>query len=678
MPVTTYTAQQVLSASTQGLDLGAAVILDSSANVLSDLDALEPLAAAGKIGSVSFTDATAPTFSLQGTQAVGDLQVLSLFQGGYSLQVSTATVAQAEQLVTLPHVSIEVSDLPSTVLATLDTLQSIAGSLSEIQLPPTSPYQTETSLTLTQAQLADDAAAIAKISSILGGHLGSFGVTVTVSGTFTATAAVAAEALNGYIDGLTVVDSLANLETSINSAPNRPNVTEFLEPGAFSAAYQFSSITLTDSGTPTIVLPFNNSSAGSTITVTNADGFLAAITNPHYVNWTGVAVDQVSSLLDTQQLTPSKPSTLAGIEVSIQDTAVHVASAIDYLETYDLAREIQSIAITDATLPTFTAAQLTVDASVIAKITVTGLSAGAAVADAGQLQAVHGVTVQDSAANVAADLDGLNNIAAAGKLGSITLTDSSTPTLTIGAAQLTSDAPALADIKGGFQLDIAATAGVAITGMSGVATTVEFLGNEADCSFTAAGDGSGLTVSDSAGAYQVSSVQALQFADGSVIVAATPGPASAVTTGNMAELYGAVFGREPDVGGLAFYQAYMAKSPATPLLQYAEWFLASPEYTGNPLHTYAQTVAGDQQFISDSYQNLLHRTPSADEVAFYENNVIAPALNGLQAGTPAFAAADLAAHALTLVYFSASAEFLSNVQVTASTPASAQHWLVLV
>jgi hypothetical protein len=94
-------------------------------------------------------------------------------------------------------------------------------------------------------------------------------------------------------------------------------------------------------------------------------------------------------------------------------------------------------------------------------------------------------------------------------------------------------------------------------------------------------------------------------------------------------------------------------------------------------HTYAQTAAGDQQFIADSYQSLLHRTPSASEVAFYENNVLAPAVGGLTAGTQVYANAQLQAHALMLVYFSGSSEFLSDVQITASNPASAQHWLLL-
>ena len=134
--------------------------------------------------------------------------------------------------------------------------------------------------------------------------------------------------------------------------------------------------------------------------------------------------------------------------------------------------------------------------------------------------------------------------------------------------------------------------------------------------------------------------------------------------------------REPDVGGLTFYQNALQKNPGTSLLTFATYFLNSGEYTS--AHDYAQSAAGDEQFITDSYQNLLHRTPSASEVSFYETNVLAPAVANQTAGTPAYAAAQLQAHALMLVYFSASSEFLGDVQVTAANPASAQHWLILI
>jgi hypothetical protein len=47
-------------------------------------------------------------------------------------------------------------------------------------------------------------------------------------------------------------------------------------------------------------------------------------------------------------------------------------------------------------------------------------------------------------------------------------------------------------------------------------------------------------------------------------------------------------------------------------------------------------------------------------------------------GTTAYTNAELLAHAMVLTYFSASAEFLGDVQVTAQNPSSTQHWLMLV
>jgi hypothetical protein len=57
--------------------------------------------------------------------------------------------------------------------------------------------------------------------------------------------------------------------------------------------------------------------------------------------------------------------------------------------------------------------------------------------------------------------------------------------------------------------------------------------------------------------------------------------------------------------------------------------------------------------------------------------VLAPAVAGKTAGTQAYADAQFQAHATMLTYFSSSQEFLTDVQITASTPASAQHWLLL-
>lgn len=288
------------------------------------------------------------------------------------------------------------------------------------------------------------------------------------------------------------------------------------------------------------------------------------------------------------------------------------------------------------------------------------------------------ISVADSAANVGTNIDALEGAAVAGKLSSITLTDGGIPTLSISASQLTSDAAAIKAISGSFSLSEAAPAASAtiVGAANALGNTLVLSGAASDYTITSQGDGVHLNVSGNGASDTVSDIQALQFADHTDIVAATPGPANAVTTGNITELYSAVLAREPDLGGLTFYQNYLKSNPATPLQQFADYFLSSSEYVS--AHDYAQSTAGDTQFIEDSYQNLLHRTPSADEVNFYLTNVMAKAEANLTPGTAAFASAQFQAHALMLVYFSASAEFLSDVQVTAANPTSAQHWLVLI
>ena len=305
----------------------------------------------------------------------------------------------------------------------------------------------------------------------------------------------------------------------------------------------------------------------------------------------------------------------------------------------------------------------------------------------------------DSSANIAGSLGTLQTMAAAGKLIAIGLTDSGTPTLTLSAAQVLADAAALGDISGSYAITLtggtttlsvspaqlasdatvlkAITGGITFTidgsaanitvnGVAGHANTVVFSGTASEYTIAPVGNGlSQFTVTDSGtGRTSIDTfstdITALQFSDLTDIVAQQPGGASSVTTGNITELYSAVLAREPDVSGLAFYQNFLKTNPTTGLQTFADYFLNSTEYKSS--HTYAADTAGDTQFITDSYQNLLHRTPSQDEINFYLTNVMTKPDS----------------HALMLVYFSNSPEFLSNVEVTAANPSSAQHWLILI
>jgi len=301
------------------------------------------------------------------------------------------------------------------------------------------------------------------------------------------------------------------------------------------------------------------------------------------------------------------------------------------------------------------------------------LSAAATVTALANATAAY-VAVADSAANISANLDALQAAAAASQLTGINVTDSN-GAITATPAQLTTDATALGLLSGNFYWIINETSG--ITGITGAAgTVIELSGSASQYSLTPDGNGVGFTLAGASSTGHFSNIIALSFGGTLDFVAATPGGANAITSGNITELYGAVFGRLPDVPGLTFYETYLAANPTVSLTTYATYFLSSGEYTGS--HNYAQTTTGENQFITDSYSNLLHRTASASEVSFYYTNVIASAIKGLTPGTAAYASADLAAHALVLTYFSQSPEFLNDVQITASHPADATHWLYLI
>jgi hypothetical protein len=204
--------------------------------------------------------------------------------------------------------------------------------------------------------------------------------------------------------------------------------------------------------------------------------------------------------------------------------------------------------------------------------------------------------------------------------------------------------------------------------------------SSASYTVTSAGDGTSFTLTSGASVDHLSGVTALQFAAGqqAIVASETPVLSGGVSSAEVAALYAAVLARTPDAGGLAFYENSAAHSSGAGLLTYAEWFLNSPEYSGNSAHNYGATSDGDAKFITDTYQNLLHRAPEAGAVQFYQSNVINPMLQGLTAGSAAYAAADLAAHAQVLTYFGLSAEFFGDVRITAQQPADAQHWLILI
>ena len=296
------------------------------------------------------------------------------------------------------------------------------------------------------------------------------------------------------------------------------------------------------------------------------------------------------------------------------------------------------------------------------------------------LQFTDGTEVVESAAAVSAELDSLQTLASANSLISVTATDAGFAALPATPAQLTSDAQALAKIGGNFYILIAAdTTSETIAGVSGHGNIVAFSGTASQWTVTPSGNGTSFTVTNGTVTDTLSGVTALQFSDYTDFVASqTAASAGGVSSAQITNLYAAVFGRTPDVPGLAYYEAEAAANPSIPITAYAKSFLQSPEYTNNSAHNYAQTSAGDAQFITDTYSNLLHRAPGTGDVAWYQANVIDTILGGANPGTAAYTQAELQAHASVLADFSASSEFLNDVQITSQSKASTQHWLILI
>jgi hypothetical protein len=95
------------------------------------------------------------------------------------------------------------------------------------------------------------------------------------------------------------------------------------------------------------------------------------------------------------------------------------------------------------------------------------------------------------------------------------------------------------------------------------------------------------------------------------------------TDAPIAALYAAALGREPDLAGMEYYVNRIEAKQQT-IVDQAANFLASPEFTKNfAAAALAQDNGGanDQAFITQLYQNMLHRTESASELAWYVNEI---------------------------------------------------------
>jgi len=447
-----------------------------------------------------------------------------------------------------------------------------------------------------------------------------------------------AAALQTFNSG-TVTFQLAIADSAANVFANLDALQTMVTP------WDIIGITLTDA-TP------QNETLGETQYLADR-GVLAFIDNGGYqLTVTGTSLADAQTFLGNSQYHVSA--------VQIADNAANLFGNLDAVQSLVAAGQVSAISLTDgnAVSETITGRQYDKDAAALSLMTGNFTFAVNAI----------------SAADVGANLDQLQSQAAAGKLTSISLSDSGIGTVPLSAAQMTSDAQALAKITSYFAVAVnAAGANLTITGFTNHATTVDFSGTAASYSITPSGNGVSFTI----GTDHLSNVTDLKFSDYTDFIASQTASGQ-VSSAQITSLYAAVFGRLPDAPGLNYYEAMASANPSLPITLYAEDFLSSPEYVNNSAHAYAQNSSGDSQFITDVYNNLLKRGPGSGDVAWYLANVVNPILGSAAPGTAAYASAELLAHATILADVSQSAEFLGDVQVTAAHPADATHWLILI
>ncbi|HWF00971.1 MAG TPA: NF038122 family metalloprotease [Caulobacteraceae bacterium] len=412
------TSPALLSMLASGLN-----VYDSGTNVVANLAGLQALAAGGHLASIALASVTTSTLTLTAAQFAAAPAALAAITSAYNLSITGMTAAGAVGAAAQPHVTLlAISDSAADVVAAIDSLQPVfaAGHLGSIVLTDGGTA----SLSITEAQLAADAGALGKIVSAF---------TITVSGSISAAAASAipASLRSRVVAGLAVADTAANVLANLGGLQ------------AVAAAGKLLSVTLTDGGAPNLSITAAQLSADASA--------LGKIVSAFTITASGTLSAAAAAAVPTAL----RPKLTSGI--AVLDTGAHVVASLTGLQTLAVAGQLASTTLSDATRPTLTitTAQLVADAAALQSIgsayalTVTGtLGASYAVKTPAALLAnlTAGLAVVDSAANVAANLAGLQSLAAAGELASVVLNNSTTPTFTLTTAQLAADPGAIADI----------------------------------------------------------------------------------------------------------------------------------------------------------------------------------------------------------------------------------------
>jgi hypothetical protein len=474
-------------------------VTDTGAAVAAALDALEALAQAGWLGAVSTLDNT-PTLAVTAFQASADAAALAAIASIFHLSLLTSAAGANDPAASL-FASVTIRDSAAGLVAGLAGLLPLwqAGRVAQIQLTDAAP-------------IGLSAAALPAYAAMLSALVGTYSIVLTAPGTPTVTipadllasrlvrsavlnhitgslslvvtgampAALAAslqteggKVLASLATGLTILDTAANIVVQLSvlealAAAGHLNAIDLTDPDIASLRLTAAQIAAAPHALARIAAPFAPGTATGEL-FTNAAGLLAQldILQAQADNGTLAHI----TLTDTTAPVLTMPASrltadalalgLVGpaFSVALSDTGpvvLHLAAA--------QAANAGVVALLGRISGTFT---LVIDGPMGAGPA--GLLAAALAP--GRLAAP--IAIVDSAAGLAAGLDGLQVLAGAGQLGPVVVLDAATATLALTPETATADAAVLAAITGPVTLSVITTATAAAgTALSGHFTTV--------------------------------------------------------------------------------------------------------------------------------------------------------------------------------------------------------------
>jgi hypothetical protein len=499
-------------------------VSDSAAHIQSDLLAGSPVLVGhvGVLASVSVTDGGTTTFTLSVAQLVADAGVVALLATPYDIAISD----------TAAHVQSDLASGSSTLLGHVSNLSSITltdGGAPTITLSVASLVADSTVLELigsthnlavldtaanVQADLALGAAStILTNLGVLAGITLSSGHTIILteaqaiySGIDTAlneTSGLTSLVVTGVtIAQIATVLGLGVSGTTITVSDTAAHVQSDLTGGSsvlLAQASVLGAIGLTDVSTPTITLAVSNLAADGTV--------LGLISSAYHLVVSDTAANVQSDLA------AGASSNILAHNVALTSITLTVGHTITLTESEATYGGVGAALVAATGLTSFVVTGATVaQVTTVIALGITGTS----------------VTVSDTAAHVQSDLTGGSSVLQAdlSTISAITLTDGSTPTLTLSIAQLAADASVLAligslyhlvvsDTAANVQSDLASGGSSTILAHSGALTGITLTsGNAITLTATEAlfsGVGSALAVTTGLTSFVVSSTTVAQL-----------------------------------------------------------------------------------------------------------------------------------------------------------------------